>query len=296
MIEKTTVSRVVFNIFNYGFMVLFALICIAPVWHVMMASISDPRMLMQSGGIRWLPAGAPTFRGYVAVFQNDSVMRSYLNTLIYVVSTTVLGTVLTALGGFVLSRPNMKLKRAFSIYVVFTMMFSGGLIPSYMVNRAMGLVNTPLAIIIPGVVNAFYIIIMKNAFEQLPVSFEESAKLDGAGSLTILVRILLPLVKATVVVIIMFTAILQWNSWFQASIYLPRNREFWPLQLIMREILVQNDITKVVTSGDALGHADMIGNLVKYCITVVGTLPILLIYPFFQRYFVKGVTLGGVKG
>ncbi len=296
MIEKTTKSRVAFNIFNYGFMIIFAIICVAPVWHVVMASISDPRMLMQSSGIRWLPVGKPTFAGYAAVFNNDSILRAYLNTLFYVFTTTVFGAALTAIAGFVLSRPNMKLKTTMTLYVVFTMMFSGGLIPSYMVNRSLGLVNNPLGVILPGLINAFYIIIMKNAFEQLSPSFEESAKLDGAGSFTTFLHILLPLVKATVVVIIMFTIVMQWNSWFQASIYLPRERDWWPLQLIMREILVQNDITKVVTAGDALSRADMVGNLVKYCVTVAGTLPILCIYPFAQKYFVKGVTLGGVKG
>ncbi len=217
-------------------------------------------------------------------------------TPIHFVTTAVFGLVMTSLAGFVLSRPNMKLKKTFTIFILFTMMFSGGLIPSYMVNRTLGLVNNPLGVIIPGAVNAFYIIIMKNAFEQLPPSFEESAKLDGAGSFTIFLRILLPLVKATVVVVVMFTAIQQWNSWYQASIYLPKMREWWPLQLILRELLVQNDVTKFLMSSDVLQKADMVGNLVKYSTTIVATLPILCVYPFAQKYFVKGVTIGGVKG
>lgn len=296
MIEKITPSRVIFNIFNYGVMLLFAVICLAPIWHVLMASISNPRMLMQNSGLMLLPSGEPTLQGYALVFKNSSIMRGYANTLIYVLATTVLGTAMTAIAGFVLSRPNMKLKKPFTIYVIFTMMFSGGLIPSYMINRELGLVNNPLGVIIPGVINAFYIIIMKNAFEQLPASFEESAKLDGAGAFTILMKILLPLVKATLVVVIMFTVIMQWNSWYQASIYLPKRRDLWPLQLIMREILVQNDTTKILTAGEALSKSDMVSNLVKYSVTIVGTLPILCAYPFAQKYFVKGVTLGGVKG
>lgn len=296
MIEKITPSRVIFNVFNYGVMLLFAVICLAPIWHVLMASISNPRMLMQNSGLMLLPTGEPTLQGYALVFKNSSIMRGYANTLIYVLATTVLGTAMTAIAGFVLSRPNMKLKKPFTIYVIFTMMFSGGLIPSYMINKLLGLVNNPLGVIIPGVINAFYIIIMKNAFEQLPASFEESAKLDGAGAFTILMKILLPLVKATLVVVIMFTVIMQWNSWYQASIYLPKRRDLWPLQLIMREILVQNDTTKILTAGEALSKSDMVSNLVKYSVTIVGTLPILCAYPFAQKYFVKGVTLGGVKG
>jgi putative aldouronate transport system permease protein len=296
MIEKLTVSRVIFNICNYTFMALICIICVAPIWHVFMASISDPRALMGSSGILWKPVGNITFTGYGLVFRNNSIISGYLNTVLYVSSTTVIGTVLTLISGFVLSRQNMKLKGPFTLMIIFTMMFSGGLIPSYMINRSLGIVNTRLGVIIPGVINAFYIIIMKSAFEQLPASYEESAKLDGAGPVTIMVWILAPLVKATIAVVVMFIIVMQWNSWFQASIYLPRRRDFWPLQLIMREILVQNDTAKILQSSDVMRKADMTGNLVKYCVTIVGTLPILAAYPFAQKYFVKGVTLGGVKG
>jgi len=296
MVEKTTVSRVIFNIFNYGFLIALCARCIAPLWHVLMASISDPRALMGSSGLLWTPEGSPTLRGYQLVFDNSQILMGYANTLLYVVSTTLIGTFLTLMSGYVLSRPNMKLKLPLTIFVMFTMMFSGGLIPSYMINRALGLIGSRLAVIIPGVINAFFIIIMKNAFEQLPQSYEESAKLDGAGPLAILFRILMPLIMSTVAVVAMFTVVMQWNSWFQASIYLPKRRDLWPLQLIMREILVQNDTAKIMTSGDAIKKADMVGNLVKYCVTIVGTLPILCAYPFAQKYFVKGVTLGGVKG
>jgi putative aldouronate transport system permease protein len=137
---------------------------------------------------------------------------------------------------------------------------------------------------------------MMSAFSQLPSSYEESAKLDGASPLRIMVQILVPLVTATIAVIVMFIAVQQWNSWFQASIYLARKRELWPLQLFMREILVQNDTTRIVTAGDAASAANNVANLVKYAVTIIGTVPILCAYPFAQKYFVKGVTLGGIKG
>jgi putative aldouronate transport system permease protein len=296
MVEKASASRIIFVILNYAFMVVLCIICVAPLWHVLMASISDPRVLMGSSGLLWKPVGPVTLRGYQLVFNNAFILSGYANTLIIVASTTIVGTCMTVIAGYVLSRQNLKLKTPLTLLVIFTMMFSGGLIPSYMINRALGLVNTRLGVIIPGVINAFYIIIMKSAFEQLPASYEESAKLDGAGPVTVLVRILAPLVKPTVAVIIMFIIVQQWNSWFQASIYLPKRRDLWPLQLIMREILVQNDTAKIVTSSDALRKADMVSNLVKYCVTIVGTLPILCTYPFAQKYFVTGVTLGGVKG
>lgn len=297
MIEKTTPSRVIFNILNYAFMAAFAIVCIIPVWHVVMASISDPRLLMGSSGILLKPLGKVTLEGYGMVLQNAQIFTGYANTIFYVVFTAVLGTILTAIAGYLVSRKDFKPAKALTIYIMITMIFSAGTIPTYMVIRNLGMLNTRWAILIPGVINAYYIIIMKSAFEQLPDSFEESAKLDGANSITILFRILLPMVKPTLAVIIMFTVIMQWNSWYPASIYLPKERELWPLQLFMREMLIQNDTNKIVaSSNDANAAVDMVGNLVKYCVTVVGTAPILLAYPFAQKYFVTGITLGGVKG
>lgn len=297
MIEKNTKSRIIFNIFNYGFMIALAIACVIPLWHVVMASISDPRVLMGTSGLLLKPVGHATLEGYKLVVQNKDILTGYMNTIFYVAVTTVLGTMLTAIAGFLISRKNFKPVKALTMFIMFTMIFNGGLIPTYMVVRGLGMLNTRWAIILPGLINAFYIIMMKSSFEQLPDSYEESAKLDGAKPLTILFRILLPLVKPSLVVIVMFIVIMQWNSWYSASIYLPRARELWPLQLYMRELLIQNDTSKIVTSAaEANAIANYTGNLVKYCVTIVGTAPILLAYPFAQKYFVKGITLGGVKG
>jgi putative aldouronate transport system permease protein len=296
MIERIGASRVNFVVWNYAFMTLLCVICLAPLWHVLMASFSNPRLLFASSGIIWWPLGKPTFQGYQLVFRNSFVVTGYINTFIYVGAATVLGTVLTTIAGFVLSRPNLRLRMFLSMMILLTMMFSGGLIPSYMINRSLGLVNNRWGVIIPGVTNGFFIMIMRSAFVQLPASYEESAKLDGAGPVTILVRILAPLIKATLAVVIMNIVILQWNSWFQASIYLARRRDLWPLQLFMREILVQNDTNRIMSGSDAMNAADNVAHLVKYCVTIIGTLPILAAYPFAQKYFVKGVTLGGIKG
>lgn len=296
MVERLTPSRVIFNIFNYAFMILVAFVCVAPLWHVIMASISNPRALMASSGILFKPAGEVTLKGYKLVLSNSKILTGYMNTLIYVGSTTVIGAVMTLIAGYVLSRKNMKAKGFMTMFIMITMLFGGGLIPTYMVIRALGMINTRYAMIFPGVVNAFYIIMMKNAFEQLPVSYEEAALIDGASPMTILIEILVPMVKATIAVVVMFNIVQQWNSWYPASIYLTGRRDLWPLQMIMREVLVQNDSAKVLSGTDAAAKADMTTNLVKYCTTIVGTLPVLLAYPFAQKYFVTGVTLGGVKG
>ncbi len=297
MIEKMTKSRAVFCAVNYALMTLFGVLCLIPLWHVLMASVSDPRLLMASSGIIAWPLGTPTLEGYRIVLSNSAVIEGYGNTLIYVAVNAVAGTLLTAIAGYLVSRKNFRLAKPLTAFIMFTMIFNGGLIPTYMVIRSLGIINTRLAIILPALMNAYYIIVMKSAFEQLPAAYEESAKLDGAGPARILFQILLPLIKPTVVVIIMFSVIGQWNSWYPASIYLPRVRDKWPLQLIMRSLLIQNDVSKLLTSSSEANHVvNMTGNLVKYCVTVVGTLPILVAYPFAQRYFVTGITLGGVKG
>jgi len=249
---------------------------------------------MMSTGINWLPVGDIQWRAYEMVLNNRGIITGYINTLIYVTSFTVLGLILTAIAGYVLSCKS-KLRIPLMIMVVITMMFSGGLIPSYMINMSLGLLDNRWAVIIPGATNAFFIIIMKNAFEQLPESFSESAKLDGAGPVKILVHILLPMIKATVAVIALFLIMMKWNSWFHEAIYLSRSRDLWPLQLHMREILVQRDVS-TVTAGEAAAVANLMVQPIRHAVTIIGTLPILFVYPFVQKYFVAGVTLGGVKG
>ncbi|MBQ6256074.1 MAG: carbohydrate ABC transporter permease, partial [Clostridia bacterium] len=280
MVEKTTKSRIAFCALNYGLLVVFGFICLIPLWHVLMASVSEPRLLMASSGILFAPLGKATLEGYGIVLSNSAVIEGYGNTLLYVAVNAIVGTFLTAIAGFLVSRKNFRLAKPLTAFIMFTMIFNGGLIPSYMVIRGLGLINTRWAIILPALMNAYFIIVMKSSFEQLPAAYEESAKLDGAGPVRILFQILLPLVKPTLVVVIMFAIIGQWNSWYPASIYLPRVREKWPLQLIMRSLLIQNDVSKLLTSSNDANHViNMTGNLVKYCVTIVGTLPILVAYP-----------------
>lgn len=296
MIEKRSFGRMLFSVVNYGLMALFAAVCIAPLWHVAMASLSDPRVLVATSGVLWKPVGDVTLRGYALVFRNGNIMNGYLNTLLYVGWNAVVGTFSTLVAGFLVSRRDFKLQKPLMLFILFTIMFSGGLIPTYQVQRALGLINNKWALMIPGLMNAFYIVMIKSAFDQLSPSYEESAKLDGAAPLTILFRILVPLIKPVLAVVMMFSVVMQWNSWYPASIYLPMARKDWPLQLFMREVLVQNNTAKIISGADAAAKADLTANLVKYCVSIVGTLPILCAYPFAQKYFVKGITLGGVKG
>jgi putative aldouronate transport system permease protein len=178
--------------------------------------------------------------------------------------------------------------------IVFTMFFSGGLIPTYLlVGKTLNWVDTPWAIVVPTAINTWNLLILKTAFEGVPVSLEEAARMDGANDFTILFRIILPLSLPALAVIVLFYAVGQWNAYFQALIYL-RDRELFPLQLVLREILIANSMDSM-TTGVSSGDIEPIGETIKYATIVVATLPILMLYPFLQRYFIKGVMIGAIK-
>ena len=181
--------------------------------------------------------------------------------------------------------------------ITFTMFFNGGLIPYYLTVSRLGLIDSRWAMILPTAINTFNLIIMRTSMRQIPDELEESALLDGAGPFTVMVRIVLPLSSATVAVIVLFYAVSIWNSWFSASIFL-RDRKLFPLQLVLKEILVSNDTTKVInTSTDTTGRTtDIYKPLVKYCTITAATLPVLFLYPFAQKYFIKGMLIGSIKG
>ena len=201
---------------------------------------------------------------------------------------------LTITSGYVLSRKQLLLKNQMMFFLAFTMMFNGGMIPFYMVVRNLGMLDTRWALIIPGCVNVFNIIIMRTSMAEIPDSLEEAARIDGAGNMTIMMKIVVPLSKATIADVVLFYAVGQWNSWFNASIFL-QDRSLYPLQLILRDILIQNDSSQMNRS-DLENNMAIYKDLIKYCTTVIATLPILCIYPFVQKYFVKGVMIGSVKG
>lgn len=280
----------IFIIAVYVLMGLMALACLYPMWHVVMASFSDPIELMRHTGVIWKPLGI-SLEGYRVVIQNPNIPVSYLNTIFYVLLGTSINMLLTTLGAYALSRKGFMFKKTLTLLIVFTMYFNAGLVPNFLLVKGLGLYNTVWALVLPGAVSTWNLIVMKTSFQAVPVSLEESARLDGANDFTILFRIFLPLSKATVAVMILFYAVAHWSSWFNAMIYL-RDRSKFPLQLIMREILIANS-----TSGNTLMDTDamFLQEVVKYATIVVSTVPILFIYPFAQKYFMAGVMMGSVK-
>jgi len=287
-------GRIVFIIVNTIIMILVCIVCLLPMWHVLMASVSDPIALQKFKGLLLTPIGEPTHKGYLLVMQNPNIFTSYINTIIYVIVGTGLGATLTLIAGYILSRKTFRYRRVLMSMIVFTMLFRAGMIPQYLVVNALQLTDTRWAVILPSLLSVFNITIMRNAIEQLPASLEESARIDGAGDMLILFRIVAPLVKATFAVIVLFYAVARWNEWFNAMIYLTK-RELFPLQLILREILIINQNT-VTAGADISSGLDNYKELVQYATIIVATMPILCIYPFVQKHFVTGVMIGAVKG
>ncbi|CAN7445713.1 carbohydrate ABC transporter permease [Paenibacillus sp. LjRoot56] len=288
---KLTRGERTFGYFNILFMLILCAVTLYPFLYVALASLSDATSLLQQRGIMLKPAGFD-LGAYKAVFENPMIVKGYQNTLVYVFLGTAINLLMTAIGAYVLSRPNLYFKNIIMFFIVVTMVFHGGLIPSYLLVNDLGMMNTMWAILIPGAINTFNMIIMRTSFQGIPVSLEESARMDGAGDWKILFRIVIPLSMPVIAVMILWYAVGHWNSYFNALIYL-RNREAYPLQLVLREILISNNTDSMMSGGGDDKYA--IGETIKYAAIMVSTLPIICLYPFLQKYFVQGVMIGAIK-
>jgi len=294
---RETSGRIVFKVVNTIVLSILGFVCLVPLWHVLMASISDPTDITRVSGVVLWPlseSGPVTLRGYSIVLKNNSLIRGYANTFFYVGAGCFLCIVFSSLAAYCISRRKTMWMKYLTIMLTLTMFFNGGLIPTYLVNRALNIVNTRWVIIVMGLIGIFNIIIIKTSFQSLPDSLEESAQLDGAGHLTILFKIVLPLTKATIAVIALFYAVGKWNEYLTAAIYLT-NRKLYPLQIILREILIENSGSAEIDLS-SLGSFDQYKKLIQYSTIIFATAPILCVYPFVQKYFVKGIMIGSIKG
>ena len=291
---KRTTGEKIFAVFNTLGMMALIVIFIAPIWHVLAGSISDPWLLNAHRGLITWPLGEATLGGYRLVLGNHAIVTAYMNTIIYVVAATALGTGLTILAAYALSRKDLYFRSPIALMITFTMIFSGGLIPTFMVIRDLGLLDTRWALIIPNALSVFLILIMRTSFAAIPESLSEAALMDGAGHLRILVQIVLPVSKAIIAVIVLFYGVQHWNSWFTASIYL-RDRSLFPLALLIREIVIMNqDIA--LQAGQEAADIEMYRFLIQYSTIMIAIIPMMMVYPFLQKYFVKGVMIGSIKG
>ncbi|MGO4495630.1 carbohydrate ABC transporter permease [Paenibacillus sp. 2RAB27] len=288
--HKKSYGSIVFDACNVALMCLFIIVTAYPFLYVIAASFSNSDLLMSHNGLLFKPLGFQ-FEAYKMVLSNPNIVSGYRNTLMIVVGGTILNVFLTSLAAYALSRKALMFGRPIMIGIVFTMFFSGGLIPTYLlVYNTLHLGNNLLALVLPTAISTWNLIVLRTSFAAIPESLLESAKMDGAGEFTTLFRIVVPLSMPAIAVMILFYGVGHWNSWFPAMIYL-RDREWYPLQLIMREILLQNSVDSMMGADDKFS----VGESIKYATIVVATVPILLVYPFLQKYFAKGVMVGAIK-
>ena len=290
--NRMTKGEKVFEIVNVTIMMFMMIACAYPFLYIAFASVSKPAELMAFNGILLKPLGF-SIDAYKEVLKNKMLGISYVNTLIYVSVGTAFSVMMTAMGAFILSRDDFKIKKFINIIVIITMFFSGGLIPFYLILKSLGFVNSRLIMILPTAIGTWNLMVMRTAFEGIPKSLEEASYIDGANDLDVFIKIILPLSKSIIAVMVLFYGVGIWNSWFNASLFL-KDRNLYPLQLYLREVLIFSNTDSMM--GGAETDRVAIGETIKYTTIMVATIPILMIYPFLQKYFVKGVMVGAVKG
>lgn len=274
-----------------GFLVI---VTFVPLVYVFIASFMEPTQLLNEG-ISFNPRDW-TLDGYQRVLADDSILRGFLNSIFYSLTFSILTVVITMLTAYPLSKKGLVGKGPIMTFFIITMFFGGGLVPTYLLIRDLNMLNTVWAIIVPGAVNVFFIILAKTYFQNIPSELTEAAIIDGANEYQILFTIMLPLAKPIIFVLFLYAFVGQWNAYFEAMIYLQDSR-LEPLQLVLRKILVQNEMSQnMVGAQTEMALLNQIAELVKYATIVVSSLPLLIMYPFFQKYFEKGTLIGSIKG
>ncbi|KOY13692.1 carbohydrate ABC transporter permease [Paenibacillus xylanivorans] len=285
---------------NYIYLTIALVIVLYPLLYIISASISDPKFV--SSGEMWLLPKGITFEGYARVFENTNIWIGYKNTIIYTVVGTLVNLMVTLPAAYALSRSDFVGRGFFMAMFMVTMFFSGGLVPSYLLVKDLGMVNSMWALILPGAASIWNIIVCRTFFQStIPKELQEAAHIDGCTNTRLFIRIVLPLSMPIIAVMALFYGVGHWNSYFSAMIYLNDSSKY-PLQLFLRQILVLQEMAAQgggaidTSSATAMNSKAEIAALVKYAVIIVSTLPIIAIYPFLQRYFVQGVMIGSVKG
>ena len=274
-----------------GFLVVITLL---PLIYVLVASFMDPTTLLNKG-ISFNPKDW-TLTGYERVFADGSILRGFLNSIFYSVTFSVLTVFITMITAYPLSKANLVGKGPIMTFLIITMFFGGGLVPTYLLLKNMNMINTVWALIIPGAVNVFNIILAKTYFQGIPKELSEAAVMDGANEFHILFKIMLPIAKPIIFVLFLYAFVGQWNSYFEAMICL-QDPKLEPLQMVLRKILIQNEPSQnMIGAQTEMAAIKEIAELIKYATIVISSLPLLIMYPFFQKYFDKGTLVGSVKG
>lgn len=294
MFKKLSTGDKTFTILNYLFLSMLAMLLLYPLIYVVSASLSDPKNIVL-GNIRLFPVDF-TFSSFEAVFRDRSILIGYRNSIIYTVVGTLINLVASTLIAFPLSRSDFQGKGVITAFITFTMFFSGGMIPNYLLIRDLGLLNTMWAIVLPGAVSVYNVIIMRTFFQSIPRQLSDAASIDGTSNIGFLWHIVLPLSRPILAVMTLFYGTGHWNAYFNAMIYI-RDENKYPLQLFLRQMLIQEDLSgSTSAASEAIGEHLMQVEGLKYAVVVVASLPIIALYPFLQKYFEKGVMVGSLKG
>ena len=292
---KETFQDKLFSAFAYLMVALIVLICIYPLWLVIIYSVSDPYYV--NAGQVWLWPKGFNLDGYKEVFARDDLMKGYWNTLTQTLAGTALNMALTIPAAYALSKSYLRGRNFFMTLILITMYFSGGLIPNFLNMRNLGLLNRWWVIPLTGAVSSYNLIVARTFFTSgVPKDLEDAAAIDGCGQAGTFFRIVLPLSKAMLGVILLYYVVAHWNNYTAALYYMPGSNEYWPLQMVIRDLM--NDLLTAENMGDydMVQYYSRIYNTIKYAIIVVSSVPVLILYPFLQKYFDKGIMLGSVKG
>lgn len=291
---KMSAQDKVFTIFLYALTAVLIVIALYPMYFIVIASISDPK-LVSSGQIMFVPQGI-NFKGYQKLLGYSQLWVGYRNTILYAIVGTLISLAVNVPAGYALASKKLCGKKWITIYYLIPMFFNGGLIPTYLNIKNFGLLDTFWVIVFPFSVATYYVIVVRTFMQNsIPEELLDAARIDGCGEIGCFFRVVLPLSKAVIAVVALWTAVGQWNSYFNALIYL-RSPELQPLQLVLRNILINNQTISAMTTGSAAVEAKQMADLIKYAVIVVSSAPIMCMYPFVQKYFNQGVMLGSVKG
>ena len=291
MMTQFDKRMLILNKIIIGFIVL---ITVVPMLYILVASFMDPKALV-SKGISFNPSDW-TVEGYQRVFSDKSILRGFINSLVYSFGFATLTVLVSVFTAYPLSKKDLVGRRWFNYFLIITMFFGGGLVPTYLLVKDLGMINTVWAIIIPGAVNVWNIILARAYFQGLPDELVEAAVIDGANDLQIFFKIMLPLAKPIMFVLFLYAFVGQWNSYFDAMIYI-KDPNLEPLQLVLRKILIQSQPAKdMIGAQAAMNEMKRLAEMIKYATIVISSLPLIVMYPFFQKYFDKGIMVGSIKG
>ncbi|WNQ10647.1 carbohydrate ABC transporter permease [Paenibacillus aurantius] len=290
MLYKPTIGTRIFDVCNVLLLLFFAGVTLLPFLYILATSLAPLTQVLRGGVILW--PESLTWDAYRTIFTNAHFVHSLYTTVILTVVGTLTNLVLTVFMAYPLAKKRLKGRRTILFLVVFTILFSGGMIPTYMVVKALGLMNTMGALILPGAISAFNLIIMRNFFQSIPEELEEAAKIDGCRNLGVLFRIVLPLSMPALATFTLFYAVGHWNQFFAAVMYITKSN-LWPIQVVLRQMIIEGSTQDFEA---AMGELKIIPATIKMAAIIVATVPILFVYPFLQKHFTKGVLLGSVKG